>query len=121
MEDRRGTCHDLSLMFAACMEHICLYPLAVLVDGHRFVGDWRSSASHAEFWERRSQRLILDRRELRRLVDHGDEELLEATKITEPTLVSFESACAAGRDNLESRFDAAVDVRFSREYVDTLE
>lgn len=122
MEDRRGTCHDLSLLFAACMEHIRLYPLVVLVEGHTFVGYWRRSRSYERFWEERPSfpRIILDGRDLDRLVKAGDVQLLEATSVTKPG-VSFSEACKAGILRLQRRFDAAIDVRINREDVETLE
>jgi hypothetical protein len=38
----RGTCIDLALMFAACLEYIDIYPVIFLTEGHAFVGYWRS-------------------------------------------------------------------------------
>ena len=36
-----GTCIDLSMLFSACLENICLYPVVFLIDGHAFPGYWR--------------------------------------------------------------------------------
>ncbi|MFO1441436.1 MAG: hypothetical protein U1F81_24165 [Verrucomicrobiaceae bacterium] len=36
-----GTCIDLSMLFSACLENICLYPVVFLIDGHAFSGYWR--------------------------------------------------------------------------------
>ena len=46
-EARAGTCIDLSMLFSACLENICLYPVVFLIDGHAFPGYWRDPAK----WE----------------------------------------------------------------------
>lgn len=40
--EKLGTCLDLSLLFASCLEAAGLNPLVVLVRGHAFVGAWLS-------------------------------------------------------------------------------
>jgi hypothetical protein len=47
-----GTCHDLSILFASCLEHIQIYPLIILITGHTFFGFWKDSKAHDEFWNR---------------------------------------------------------------------
>ncbi len=47
----RGTCLDLALLYAACLERIGLYPLIFLIPGHAFLGVWRSMGKFYEFWE----------------------------------------------------------------------
>jgi hypothetical protein len=47
----RGTCIDLALLFAACLEYIGLYPVIFLMQGHAFPGYWRDFAYHAHFVE----------------------------------------------------------------------
>jgi hypothetical protein len=39
---RHGTCLDLALLFAACLEYIGLMPVIFLIQGHAFPGYWRS-------------------------------------------------------------------------------
>ena len=41
LEARAGTCIDLALMFAACLELIDVYPVIFLLDGHALPGYWR--------------------------------------------------------------------------------
>jgi hypothetical protein len=94
--DRRGTCHDLSLLFAACMEHVRLYPLVVLIPYHTFVGYWQSSKAHVAYWKTARPWQIRHKQELKNLVASGDITLLEATKVTEPMDVSFQDACRWG-------------------------
>ncbi|WP_211316055.1 DUF3320 domain-containing protein [Mangrovibacterium marinum] len=35
-----GTCLDMALLYAGCLEAIGLHPLIVVIDGHAFVGSW---------------------------------------------------------------------------------
>lgn len=40
LSEKLGTCLDLTLLFASCLEAIGLHPLLVLLKGHIFVGAW---------------------------------------------------------------------------------
>jgi hypothetical protein len=44
-----GTCVDLALLLASCLEYVEIYPVIVLLTGHAFVGYWRNSTDHEEF------------------------------------------------------------------------
>jgi hypothetical protein len=48
MEGGRGTCIDLALLVAACLEYVEIYPVIFLLEGHAFPGYWRSD----EAWEK---------------------------------------------------------------------
>jgi hypothetical protein len=124
LKEGRGTCHDLSLLFAACMEHIRLYPLVVLIPGHTFVGYWPRSSEHSAYWNIARPWQIKNKHELRDLVTAKKVVLLEATAITDPDDVSFEDACTQGAGHLSEGtrpFDVAIDVRASRSFVDTIQ
>ncbi len=45
----RGTCIDLALMFAACLEYIDINPVIILIEGHAFVGYWKSQERYNQF------------------------------------------------------------------------
>lgn len=49
VESRHGTCIDLALLYAACLEYIDVWPCLVLLRGHAFPAYWRTEAAHAEF------------------------------------------------------------------------
>src|SRR5260221_2423404 len=49
IEGRRGTCIDLALLLAACLEYIGIYPVLFLLTDHSFPGYWRSEEEPAEF------------------------------------------------------------------------
>ena len=46
---RRGTCLDLTLLLAACLEYVDIYPVVFLLKGHAFPGYWRSDRAHGAF------------------------------------------------------------------------
>jgi hypothetical protein len=52
MSGGRGTCIDLALLLAACLEYVEIYPVVVLLEGHAFVGYWRSEQGYWDFLER---------------------------------------------------------------------
>ncbi len=47
--ERRGTCIDLALMLAACLEHIDVYPVIFLLHGHAMPGYWRNPGERRRF------------------------------------------------------------------------
>jgi hypothetical protein len=46
---RRGTCIDLALLFAACLEYVDIYPVIFLLRNHALPGFWRSSSYQDDF------------------------------------------------------------------------
>lgn len=51
LEHRAGTCIDLALLFAACLELIDVYPVIFLLDGHALPGWWRHPNFRDEYFE----------------------------------------------------------------------
>lgn len=49
LESKRGTCLDLALLYAACIERIGLFPLLFIVSGHAFLGVWLLPNYYDEF------------------------------------------------------------------------
>ena len=48
MQQKMGTCLDLTLFYAACLEAIGLHPLLILKAGHAFAGVWLEELSFPE-------------------------------------------------------------------------
>jgi hypothetical protein len=46
---KRGTCVDLALLFAACLEYVEIYPVIFLLEGHAYAGFWRDHDAYARF------------------------------------------------------------------------
>jgi hypothetical protein len=134
VERHRGTCHDLSILFASCMEQIGLYPLVILIPGHTFVGFWKDDQAYEEFWKRaRADRLrlpqspgrewtIVDLQEIQALDQQDAVCFVEATRVTDRNAL-FAEALQVGQQNLYAsrvQFDVAVDIQASRPYIQPL-
>lgn len=137
VDRHRGTCHDLAILFASCLEHIGIYPLLLLIQAHTFVGFWKDATKHEEFWRRARENderlpgrpgrewIITDLEELRRLEQQDAVCFLEATWVTDRN-ASFEDAQKKGSEKLarsqdpKEWFDAAIDVQASRSSIQPL-
>lgn len=51
LADRAGTCIDLALLFAACLELVDIYPVVFLLEGHALPGWWRHPAFRDEYMQ----------------------------------------------------------------------
>jgi hypothetical protein len=133
VEDRRGTCHDLALLFASCLEHVGIYPILILIQGHTFFGFWRNAEDHYSFWQAQTSgnggmprssdsnwTWILTLDNLVANVDSKSIELVEATDVTNRN-ADYEGSCATAAKRLSqlraTEFDVAVDVVASRHAV----
>jgi len=137
---KRGTCIDLALLLAACLEYVDIYPTLILLTGHAFPAYWRSDEPHGQFVladpsllargaqsikprnlsngsKRRSWVFRKDERafnELLRYIQRGDLVPLETVYLTNHS--SFEEARAAGLENLDNprEFDSMLDILQAR-------
>lgn len=140
VESNSGTCIDLALLIASCLEYIGVYPVIVLLVDHAFVGYWRSEGAHDHFYsvaripenlpevgsrEARDAGLPyvdpygwrltrLNHAEMMAYVNAGHLVMLEATYLT--AAKSFGEAKEQGRANLRSRneFDSMLDIQVAR-------
>ncbi len=134
VERHRGTCHDLAILFASCMEQVGIYPLILLIPGHTFIGFWTTVEAHERFWEQaREDKLrlpqapgrewtIVDLQEIRDLHKEGSLAFLEATKVTDRN-ASFAEALQFGQGHLygsTAKLDVAVDIQASRARIQPL-
>jgi hypothetical protein len=134
-----GTCIDLALFFAACLELIDIYPVIFLLEGHAFPGYWRAQEYHDEFTEARPRGIqdivradsqataLFDARfeawylgkptyrEIIQSVNAGKLVPLETVRLTENA--GFGEAIEAGCENLaiEKEFEGLVDIALARE------
>ncbi|MBW8844972.1 MAG: hypothetical protein JF607_08385 [Burkholderiales bacterium] len=49
--ERAGTCIDLALLFAACLELVDIYPVVFLLEGHALPGWWRHPSFREEYMQ----------------------------------------------------------------------
>jgi hypothetical protein len=134
-----GTCIDLALLFAACLELVDIYPVIFLLDGHALPGYWRHHDFQAEYRdvidpgdtttladgdERRNTTPGAQKvpwkvgksgyRELRKQIRSGRLVPIETVRLTEHA--SFREAMRAGIEALsdEADFDSVLDIVTAR-------
>ena len=140
VQSNSGTCIDLALLLASCLEYIGIYPVVVLLADHAFVGYWRSEGAHDHFVSVKTipptlpdvgspaaraaalpyvdpygWRLTkLNYAEVMAYVTTGHLVMLEATYLT--AAKKFSEAQEEGRANLRSReeFDSLLDIQVAR-------
>ena len=111
LEKKEGTCLDLAILYASCMEAVGLYPLIVFIKGHAFAGCWLDEQTFADCVED-------DVSALQKRAVKGSEELLlvECTDFVSGKNVDFEHALKHGNDHLikEEDFHCVIDVKRTR-------
>lgn len=111
LEQKQGTCLDLSVLYASCLEAVGLHPLLLFTKGHAFAGAWLEERTFADC-------AVDDVSAVVKRVAEGSEELLpvECTDLVEGKNVDFETALTHGRANLlhEEEFECVIDVRRCR-------
>jgi hypothetical protein len=140
VKSNSGTCIDLALLLASCLEYIGVYPVVVLLVDHAFVGYWRSEGAHDHFVsvktipptvarvgsraaraaalpyvDQYGWRLTkLNYTEVMAYVTAGHLVMLEATYLT--AAKRFSEAQEQGRANLRSwkEFDSLLDIQVAR-------
>ena len=122
----RGTCIDLALMLASCMEYIDIYTVVFLLDGHAFPGYYRTEGTHQEVREWMTRNAGSQEEDawmlgrdfygtLLAIVKRGDLIPLETTLLTKHR--GFWEAVDEGIFNLSSGkdFQYMIDVKLARE------
>jgi hypothetical protein len=130
IDGHRGTCIDLALLFAACLEYVDIYPVIFLLTDHAFPGYWRSEESYqkylgmtvtapAKLMDGVSSASSVTKRlsgyeEVNQLIQSGDLVPLETVWLTRRQ--SFSDALDAGAENLgtPSEFAALLDIKTAR-------
>lgn len=112
LQQRLGTCLDLSFLFASCLEFMGLHPLLVLLKGHCFAGVWLDEKSTF------SESVEDDPSLLTKRIAKGVETLVlfECTAATAGNACSFPQAETIAEKNLEDmeKFRVVVDVKRAR-------
>jgi hypothetical protein len=58
IDGKRGTCIDLALLLAACLEYAGIYPVIFLLNDHAFPGYWRSEEARQDFITLRGKAVV---------------------------------------------------------------
>jgi very-short-patch-repair endonuclease len=106
-----GTCLDLTLLYASCLEQAGLNPVLALTEGHSFVGIWLVDEDFSGL-------VIDDPQMLRKRVQLEEMVVVETTLLTGSHPARFKQAVEAAKkliaEDAASPFELAVDVRRAR-------
>ena len=137
LSEKRGTCIDLALLLAACLEYVGIWPVLFLLTGHAFVGYWRSEELHDKFVKVDGLKVDFEegepetgarnaranvggvfgpeqRLDVQRRIHSGHLVPLEATWLTARS--GFEAAAEEGQRNVRSviEYQAMIDLQIAR-------
>lgn len=111
LEQKMGTCIDLAVLYAACLEAVGLNAIIIIIKGHAFCGCWLEEQCFSESVQ--DDVTMLSKR-----IAEGIEEicLVECTSYTAGSAVAFDKAIKKANEHLTdpSQFLLAVDVCRSR-------
>ncbi|MCC6917764.1 MAG: DUF3320 domain-containing protein [Alphaproteobacteria bacterium] len=111
LERKTGTCFDLTLLFAACLEQAGLNPLVVLTQGHAFVGLWLKKEEFPSV-------AVDDVQVLRKRRDLDELIFIETTLLTSNQPPRFAATVASGAAQLDegatAALEVAIDIRRAR-------
>lgn len=111
LTQKLGTCLDMALLYASCLEAIGIHPLIIVTRGHAFAGAWLVSETFPDS-------IIDDASFLKKRTADGINEitLVEATCMNQGNNVDFDQAIKIADSKLieSSNFILALDVKRSR-------
>ena len=111
IQQKMGTCLDLTLFYAACLESVGLHPLLLLQRGHIFAGVWLENVTFPEAVQDDAALVT------KRLTDGINEiAVVECTALVSGKNISFEAASAAAIQHLNNpkHFEHIIDVSRAR-------
>lgn len=110
LETQLGTCLDLTLLFAACLEQAGINPVILFKKGHSCVGGWLVNTGF-------SADLVDDIVSVRSRIDAGELLVFETT-LAAQSGTSFKAAIREAKEHFseqeESNFECAIEVRRAR-------
>lgn len=108
---KMGTCLDLSLVYAGCLEAIGLYPMVILINSHAFIGCWLEEKCFPEC-------VTDDCSAITKRFAMGINEIcvVETTAFVAGSSTNFDNAVISGERNLNDpeEFQMAIDIHRSR-------
>lgn len=106
LNEKLGTCLDLTLLYASCIEAIGLNPILIMVQGHAFLGVWLQEAFSAQLINDDLEGLIKGTSD-----GVHDFVVVESTTLCHTQGVDFEEAVRIARQQLRTmNFEYFVDV-----------
>ena len=111
LSHRVGTCLDLALLYASCLEQAGLNPIVVLIEGHAFAGLWLIDEEY-------SIPVVDDAQTLRKRIQLQELLFVETTMVTGDHPARFKQAADAAAKHLAEdatkSLEFAIDVRRAR-------
>ncbi len=111
LQQKLGTCLDLTLLYASCLEQAGLHPLLVLLKQHAFIGCWLEESCFSECLQDDPSLLT------KRIADGINEiAVVECTAFVAGKSISFDDAVKAAENALANfeEFELCVDVKRCR-------
>lgn len=110
LSQRMGTCLDMSLLYASCLEAIGIHSLLIIIQGHAFAGGWLVPETFPDS--------VVDDVSLlsKRIADGiNDITLVETTCMNKSNNIDFDTAVSyANNKLLNNQFILAIDVKRAR-------
>ena len=107
LNEKLGTCLDLTLLFASCLEAVQINPILILKNGHAFLGAWLIDSIYSSTIGDDVSFLIKESSD-------GINEMVfvESTCLTSASALSFEKAAEVARHSLfdENDFEFFIDI-----------
>lgn len=104
-----GTCLDLTMLFASCLEQANLHPVVLLKEGHSWIGCWLVKSTLPAT-------LTDDCQSIRKRVHNGEMITFETTGVTGSAPINLTTAAKIGQGHLEQdgEFVFGLDIRRAR-------
>ncbi len=109
LQQKMGTCLDLTLLYCGCLEAMGLHPLLVLQSGHIFAGVWLEDLTFPEAVQDDASLIT------KRLAQGvGELAIVECTAFTAGKEMRFDSARTSAEKSLQKGVEYIIDVRRAR-------
>ncbi len=109
LSQKLGTCLDLSLLYASCLEAVGLNPMIIFLKGHAFIGCWLENQCFAECVQEDVSLIT------KRIADGINEIcLVECTSYVAGETMDFDGAVKVGEKNINHDFELLIDVKRTR-------
>lgn len=110
LQQKLGTCLDLALLYASCLEGVGLHPLLIITEGHIFIGVWLEDKMFPECVQNDFSLIS------KRLASGVNEiAVVETTAVTTGRDASFDQARSIGEQNLATQQpECIIDVHRAR-------
>ncbi|MBK8258764.1 MAG: hypothetical protein IPK82_39670 [Polyangiaceae bacterium] len=122
---RRGTCIDLALLIAACLEYVRIHPMLVLLSGHTLVAYWTDQEAQLRFWDEQNEKqnfdgqmgstwILQNHNDLKKLLGSGVLRCLDPTDVTRHECTFEQCRLQGSRQIQPATFKAGIDVISAR-------